>query len=73
MDPESGAQPLKSLDGTVTVAANGEIYNYKDLYTEFPEYEPQTGSDCEVRGRGFGLCLWGGGIVVKGGRDLREI
>ena len=67
MDPESGAQPLKSLDGTVTVAANGEIYNYKDLYTEFPEYEPQTGSDCEVRGRGFGLYGWGGGIVVKGG------
>lgn len=34
MDPESGAQPLKSRDQTVTVAANGEIYNYKDLYTE---------------------------------------
>ncbi|GMH60804.1 hypothetical protein TrLO_g13623 [Triparma laevis f. longispina] len=48
MDPESGAQPLKSRDQTVTVAANGEIYNYKDLYTEFPDYKPQTGSDCEV-------------------------
>ncbi len=49
MDPESGEQPLVSSDGNVIVAANGEIYNYKDLYSELKEpYKPKTGSDCEV-------------------------
>lgn len=49
MDPESGEQPLVSEDGNVIVAANGEIYNYKDLYQELKTpYKPKTGSDCEV-------------------------
>jgi len=32
------------------VAANGEIYNYKELYAEMGTdfYKPVTGSDCEV-------------------------
>lgn len=49
MDPESGEQPLVSEDGNIIVAANGEIYNYKDLYSELKTpYKPKTGSDCEV-------------------------
>lgn len=49
MDPESGEQPLVSEDKNVIVAANGEIYNYKDLYSELKTpYKPKTGSDCEV-------------------------
>jgi len=49
IDPESGAQPLVSPDGNIIVAANGEIYNYKDLYASLETpYEPVTGSDCEV-------------------------
>lgn len=49
MDPESGEQPLVSRDGNILVAANGEIYNYKELYHELATpYEPMTGSDCEV-------------------------
>lgn len=49
IDPESGAQPLKSPDGNIIVAANGEIYNYKELYAGLTTpYTPLTGSDCEV-------------------------
>jgi asparagine synthase (glutamine-hydrolysing) len=49
MDPESGSQPLVSRDGNVVVAANGEIYNFKELYTALEKpYTPMTGSDCEV-------------------------
>eukprot|EP00593_Proboscia_inermis_P012289 CAMPEP_0171309076 /NCGR_PEP_ID=MMETSP0816-20121228/19201_1 /TAXON_ID=420281 /ORGANISM="Proboscia inermis, Strain CCAP1064/1" /LENGTH=589 /DNA_ID=CAMNT_0011792349 /DNA_START=61 /DNA_END=1830 /DNA_ORIENTATION=+ len=49
MDPESGEQPLVSPDGSVIVAANGEIYNYQELYEGLEvEYTPKTGSDCEV-------------------------
>jgi asparagine synthase (glutamine-hydrolysing) len=49
MDPESGSQPLVSPDGSVIVAANGEIYNYKELYRDLENpYTPKTGSDCEV-------------------------
>jgi len=49
MDPESGSQPLISPDESIIVAANGEIYNYKELYHELKEpYHPKTGSDCEV-------------------------
>lgn len=49
IDPESGAQPLVSRDGSVIVAANGEVYNYKEIYHDLETpYQPQTGSDCEV-------------------------
>jgi asparagine synthase (glutamine-hydrolysing) len=49
MGPESGAQPLVSADGNVFVAANGELYNYKELYEGLEKpYSPKTGSDCEV-------------------------
>ena len=52
-DPESGSQPLVvGLDESVTVAANGEIYDYKELYKELQagvvDYTLKTGSDCKV-------------------------
>lgn len=76
MDPESGSQPLVSADGTVIVAANGEVYNYRELYDTLQttataamadsnhetssSYVPRTGSDCEVL-----LPLW----IQKYGRQ----
>ena len=49
MDPESGEQPLVTPDGRVTLAVNGEIYNYKEIYKGLNiAYDPMTGSDCEA-------------------------
>mmetsp|Transcript_22278 Transcript_22278/g.69750 ORF Transcript_22278/g.69750 Transcript_22278/m.69750 type:complete len:625 (-) Transcript_22278:441-2315(-) len=64
IDPDSGAQPLWAAAqakgegflrieaGEIIVAANGEIYNYKELYARLEadgvKYVPRTGSDCEV-------------------------
>ena len=49
VDPQSGGQPLKSNDGRLILAVNGEIYNHKEIRRQFEgEYEFQTGSDCEV-------------------------
>ena len=48
VDPTSGKQPLFSKDGNIVLAVNGEIYNHRELKKEFPDYEFQTESDCEV-------------------------
>ncbi len=49
VDPLSGKQPLMSADGTLVLAANGEIYNHQELRRQLEgRYAFQTGSDCEV-------------------------
>ena len=48
VDPTSGKQPLFSKDKKFVLAVNGEIYNHRELRLEFPEYDFQTESDCEV-------------------------
>jgi asparagine synthase (glutamine-hydrolysing) len=57
VDPASGKQPLFSADGKLVLAANGEIYNHRELRRQFEgdglsgsksKYEFQTQSDCEV-------------------------
>ena len=48
VDPTSGRQPLYSADKSMVLAANGEIYNHRELRATTPDYEFQTGSDCEV-------------------------
>ncbi len=49
VDPASGRQPLMSPDGRVVLAANGEIYNHRELRKAFEgRYAFRTGSDCEV-------------------------
>ena len=49
VDPAGGAQPLRSRDGRLALAVNGEIYNHRTLERALARpYEFQTGSDCEV-------------------------
>ncbi|HLV62849.1 asparagine synthase B [Galbibacter sp.] len=49
VDPASGKQPLLSSDGKLVLAANGEIYNHRELRKRFEgSYEFKTESDCEV-------------------------
>ncbi len=49
VDPASGKQPLFSEDKTLVLAANGEIYNHRDLRKQFEgTYNFSTQSDCEV-------------------------
>lgn len=49
VDPASGKQPLFSEDGKLILAANGEIYNHRELRKQFEgKYNFQTQSDCEV-------------------------
>ncbi len=49
VDPASGKQPLFTKDKQLVLAANGEIYNHKQLRDELTiDYEFQTASDCEI-------------------------
>ena len=49
VDPAGGSQPLRSAEGDLALAVNGEIYNHRELKRELKQpYEFLTGSDCEV-------------------------
>lgn len=49
VDPAGGAQPLRSADGDLVLAVNGEIYNHRALEQALGQpYAFQSGSDCEV-------------------------
>jgi asparagine synthase (glutamine-hydrolysing) len=55
VDPASGAQPLRSPDGALALAVNGEIYNHVALRAQAAAtdggsqgYDYTTASDCEV-------------------------
>ncbi|MFC0679031.1 asparagine synthase B [Lysobacter korlensis] len=49
VDPAGGAQPLRSADGELALAVNGEIYNHRDIRDRLEQaYAFGSGSDCEV-------------------------
>ncbi|MEO2100110.1 MAG: asparagine synthase B [Flavobacteriaceae bacterium] len=49
VDPISGKQPLTSVSEKLILAANGEIYNHRELRaTCHANYQFKTQSDCEV-------------------------
>ncbi len=55
IDIEAGDQPMSTEDGRVTIAFNGEIYNYRDLRAELEELGHRfvTRTDTEVLLRAF--------------------
>lgn len=49
VDPAGGSQPMRSADGDLVLAVNGEIYNHRELKAALARpYDFQSGSDCEV-------------------------
>lgn len=48
VDPTSGKQPIFNTAETLVLAANGEIYNHRELRSEVPDYNFTTQSDCEI-------------------------
>ena len=49
VDPESGGQPLFSIDHGQVLSVNGEIYNHRQIRERYKDsYTFSTGSDCEV-------------------------
>ena len=49
VDPAGGAQPIRSDDGGLVLAVNGEIYNHRELERRLARpHRFTTGSDCEV-------------------------
>lgn len=50
IDIEGGIQPMSSSDGQITIAYNGEVYNYLELFEELRAFGhiPHTRSDTEA-------------------------
>ncbi|MBF9253831.1 asparagine synthase (glutamine-hydrolyzing) [Pontibacter sp. 172403-2] len=44
----AGHQPMVSADGNLVLIFNGEIYNYRELKQQLPEYPFRTQTDTEV-------------------------
>jgi asparagine synthase (glutamine-hydrolysing) len=72
VDPAGGSQPLRSADGQLALAVNGEIYNHRQLEAGLTRpYQLQTDSDCEIinalyREHGPGFLREHGGRMLNG-------
>lgn len=66
IDIESGSQPMANEDGSVRVVFNGEIYNYRDLWSLLESHGHHFASDhsdTEVIVHGYEQ--WGEGLFEK--------
>ena len=65
IDLAAGIQPMHSIDGTVTITFNGEIFNYKELRAELASkgHSFATASDIEAIIEGWRA--WGPAIVNR--------
>lgn len=48
VDPAGGAQPMVNEDGSVAVAFNGEIYNFRELRTVLRTHGHRFATDCDT-------------------------
>lgn len=48
IDPMGGAQPIHSEDGQISVVANGEIYNYRELRRRLEYHGHHFASDSDI-------------------------
>ncbi|HET9957113.1 MAG TPA: asparagine synthase (glutamine-hydrolyzing) [Polyangiaceae bacterium] len=75
---ERGRQPMVSPDGSVVVAVNGEVYNYRELRDELGRNRFRSNSDSEVLVHGYqdwgieGLCARIDGMYAFVIYDARE-
>ena len=60
---ELGSQPMWDATGRYAIVYNGEVYNYKELKAELPDYPFRSESDTEVLIAGF--AAWGTGLFSK--------
>jgi asparagine synthase (glutamine-hydrolysing) len=65
IDLQGGAQPMHSVDGSIVVTYNGEIYNFETLRTELETkgHVFRTRSDTEVLVNGWRQ--WGAGLLDR--------
>lgn len=60
---ELGRQPMWDASGRYGLVYNGEIYNYRELKAELPDYPFRSGSDTEVILAGF--AAWGADLFAR--------
>lgn len=47
IDLETGEQPIEDRENKLVLMGNGEIYNYRELRRDYPDYPYQTSGDME--------------------------
>ncbi|MFN8523029.1 MAG: asparagine synthase (glutamine-hydrolyzing) [Chloroflexota bacterium] len=65
VDLAGGHQPMTGQDGNITVAQNGEIYNYPELRRELESRGYRFRTNCDTEALLHGYTAWGDGLVDR--------